>query len=306
RLGLAAVANCLDVVAELYGRLSGELTPERSFPPGFRLAEFTHVGSPLGERAAHACSPLIVADVVLQALNGEGSIDWPKTREVQLAPSDMTSVDVGRYQLYSRQGALGSLTSLDAERAHVRETAQRAATAAQALSDLQHEWAALEGNAERLLAKAEAFKHLTFDIERGVKRDLALDAARDGRAADASPLGSYGRAATQGSAGFNIASQRGRVGRDQGLRRRSLAQRRHGMPRPGWARLSALVLTGGVLAVLTIVAIQKFWPPDPTVEVAPPQAVVAEPEPTDVEQAPPEPQNDVARQRAALDAPPNQ
>src|SRR5687767_6482804 len=85
RLALAAVANCIDVVSELYGRVSSALTTERAFPPGFRLADFTQVGSPLDERTAYPCSPLLVADVVLQALNGEGPIDWPKTKEVLLA-----------------------------------------------------------------------------------------------------------------------------------------------------------------------------------------------------------------------------
>ena len=53
----------------------------------------------------------------------------------------------------------------------------------QALVELQREWAELEGAAERLLTKGEAFQHLTLEMERGVKRNLALDAAatRDGR-----------------------------------------------------------------------------------------------------------------------------
>jgi hypothetical protein len=65
----------------------------------------------------------------------------------------MTSTDAGRYQLYSRQGVLGSLMSLDAERAQVHQTAQRATAAAQALIDLQREWGELQEAAERLLTK---------------------------------------------------------------------------------------------------------------------------------------------------------
>src|SRR5262245_6850991 len=180
RLAFDAVANCLDVVAELSGRVSSALTPDRSFPVGYRLADFTHVGVPLEERAAYQCSPLLVADVVTQALNGEGPVDWPKAKEVVLAPAEMTLVDVSRYQLYSRQGALGSLASLDQDRARAQQAAQRATAASQALLELQQEWAELEATAERLLAKGEAFQHLTLEMERGIKRDAALDSVREG------------------------------------------------------------------------------------------------------------------------------
>lgn len=308
RLPLAAVANCLDTVSELYGRVSSALTAERAFPASFRLADFTHAGSPLDERVAHACSPLVVADVVLQALNGEGPIDWPKTKEVLLVPGEMTSADASRYQLYSRQGVLGSLVSLDAERARLLETAQRATTAAQTLTELQHEWAELEGSAERLLTKAEAFKHLTFEIERNVKRDRALD-ARDGRADgnQAAPaleaLGSYERAHHQGSAGFRVAAQRGRVGYDA-PRRRNPSRSQRGVARPIWGRV-ALVLTGVVVAVLAGYAVERFWVRESAVESGPPTAVV-ESQPDNGEQQTP-PESDVARERAALDAPlPNQ
>jgi hypothetical protein len=101
RLALHAVANCLDVVAELHGRVSSALTPDRAFPAGFRLGDFKHSGTPLDERAAYHCSPLLVADVVLQALNGEGPVEWAKSKEVLLIPAEMTPADVGRDQRYS-------------------------------------------------------------------------------------------------------------------------------------------------------------------------------------------------------------
>lgn len=309
RLAFHAVANCLDVVAELYGRVSSALTPERSFPAGYRLADFTHVGAPLGERAAYQCSPLLVADVVAQALNGEGSIDWSKAKEVLLAPAEMTSVDVGRYQLYSRQGVLGSLASLDLDRARAQQATQRATAASQALLALQQEWAELEETAERLLAKGAAFQHLTLEMERGVKRDVALDAARDTRAegqrgapVEAGGVGPYGHAQYQASAGFRTAVQRGRTGYE--ARRRSSPQERHWVPRSGWMRVLALVFTGVFVAVAAIFATQTWWRPAEEAVVAAPPANVVEPEPQPgvEEQKPP----DVASERAALDAQPNQ
>jgi hypothetical protein len=308
RLALHAVANCLDVVAELYGRVSSVLTPDRAFPAGFRLADFKHSGSPLDERAAYQCSPLLVADVVLQALNGEGPVDWGKSKEVLLTPAEMTSADVGRYQLYSRQGLLGSLASLDLDRVRLQQTAQRAATAAQSLIELQHEWAELEGSAQRLLARGEAFKHLTFDVESAVKRDRRLGAGADGRSEDqqAGPIveGAGERPHYQVPQGFRLGSSRGRAGYDAASRRRSAAQLRHGLRPSGLGRLSALVLTGAVLAVAAIFAVQRWRAPEPTVAAAPPPPAATESDSRQTEQPPPE--NDVARERAALDASPNQ
>jgi len=310
RLAFHAVANCLDVVAELYGRVASVLTSDRSFPVGYRLADFAHVGVPLEERAAYQCSPLLVADVVTQALNGEGSVDWPRVKEVVLAPAEMTVADVGRYQLYSRQGVLGSLASLDLDRARAQQAAQRATAAAQSLVELQQEWAALEATAQRLLAKGEGFQRVTLEMERSAKRDVTLDAARDGRAdaqqgaptLDTSGHMPYGRAQYPGSTGFRSASQRGRVGYD--VRRRSSSQQRHWVPRSGWMRVSALVLTGGVLAFVAIFAAQKLRSTEHSVVAEPPPQAVIEPEQQHGEQEQKLP--DVVSERAALDAPANQ
>lgn len=310
RLAFYAVANCLDVVAELYGRVSSALTSDRSFPVGYRLADFAHIGAPLDERAAYQCSPLLVADVVTQALNGEGSVDWPRVKEVVLAPAEMTSADLGRYQLYSRQGVLGSLASLDLDRARAQQAAQRATAAAQSLVELQQEWAALEATAQRLLAKGEVFQHLTLEMERGAKRDVTLDAARDGRAEaqqgaptlEASGHAPYGRAQYPGSAGFRIGSQRGRAGYD--ARRRSSSQQRHWVPRSSWMRVSALVLTGVVLAVVAVFAAQRLRSTEHSVVAAPPPQAVIEPEQQHGEQEQKLP--DVVSERAALDTVPNQ
>jgi hypothetical protein len=305
------VANCVDVVAELYGRVSSALTPDRAFPAGFRLADFKHSGSPLDERAAYQCSPLLVADVVLQALNGEGPVDWAKSKEVLLTPAEMTSADVGRYQLYSRQGLLGSLASLDLDRTRALETARRAATAAQSFIELQQEWAALESSAQRLLAKGEAFKHLTVEVDSAVNRDRKLGPGGGGRAeapsvgpspgfAGAEP---YERPHYRMPQAFRIGSSRGRVGYDAANRRRSAAKQRHGQQRSGLGRL-ALVLTGGLLTVGAYYAVQRWWSTEPTIAAVVPEPSVTEPERQQPEQQPPE--NDVARQRAALDQLPNQ
>ena len=301
RLPLHTVSNCLDVVTELYGRVCSGLTSDRSFPIGYALADFRNDGSPLEEKAAHECSPLLVADVVLQALNAEGPIDWPNTREVLLAPEEMTATDVNRYQLYSRQGALGSLASIDSDRARVKQTAHRATTAAKILVELQREWAELEGVAERLLTKGQAFQHVTLDMERGSKRDVALDAARsryrrteEKQVEGAEPHGEPS----------SFRTQRARVGYGAAFRRRDAAKEAPWLSGSGWPRVVALVLAGTLVAVAALYAAQRFLP-ELAVASAPPQAVV-EPEPQQGEQTPVPPESDVARERAALDALPDE
>jgi hypothetical protein len=311
RLAFHTVSNCLDIVSELYGRVCAGLRPDRSFPTGYRLANFTHDGPPLEQKAAYQCSPLLVADVVLQAVNREGSIDWQNTKELLLNPEEMLASDVGRYQLYSRQGLLGSLASIDADRAHVQQTAQRATAAAQALVELQREWAELEGSAERLLMKGEALQHLTLEVERSVKRNLALDAAptRDGRVKSqppapipmlaASARALHGREHRQES--LRIGS--GRAAR--AMRDRNVPKQRHWLRGAGWAGVSAAVVLGSLLIFIAIVAVQKFVLPDLTVAPAPSQAVSG-PEPQDGQQVAEQPEDDVAKERAALDALPDE
>lgn len=307
RLPFHTVSNCLDAVSELFGRVCSDLTPDRSFPSGYRLADFTHNGPPLEERAAYQCSPVLVADVVLQALNGEGPIDWSKTRELLLTPEEMLAADVSRYQLYSRQGSLGSLASIDTDRAHVHQTAQRATTAAQALVELQREWAALEGVAERLLTKGEAFQHLTLEMERSVKRNQALDAAAHNGRAKSQQQGPLLATSARGLHGREqpLRSGSGRVGRAAAMRGRNALKQRHWLRGSGWAGVSVAVLIGSVLVLVAVVAAQKYWRPELTVEPVPPQ-VVLEPEPQEGVQGLEQPEDDVAKERAALDALPDE
>jgi hypothetical protein len=292
------------------------LTPERSFPVGFRLADLAHTGSPLDERMAHQCSPLLVADVVLQALNGEGSIDWANTRQLLLAPGEMLAADVSRYQLYSRQGVLGSLASIDQERTQLHEMARQTNSAAEALADVLREWATLQAAAEKLLAKMDALKHLTTEMEGSVKRDLSLGAAGApdalaGGKESASTKEEAGRAAyaryyhksAVGNAAFRFGS-RARAG--QPVRARSSREQRHWVRGSRWVNASAAVVIGGVLALLGFVAFQKLRLPEVAEEAAPAPAVVVEAEQQDGEQALEQPPNDVAKERAALDALPEE
>jgi hypothetical protein len=311
RVAFNAVSNCVDAVSELYGRVCSGLTPERSFPIGFRLTDFAHTGSPLEERTAYQCSPLLVSDVVLQALNAEGPIDWATTRQVLLAPGEMIAADLSRYQLYSRQGVLGSLASIDTERAEVHQMARQQTMAAEVLAEVRHEWEALQGAADRLLTKVEAFKNLTEETERSVKRDLSLGVGggRDSRmegTESASATEEPGRVAYERyrkSAAGNAAALRfglrARAGRQGSVRsRRSRGSR--------WVSASVLVVFGSLLAVLVVFTVQRFLLPELAPEAAAPASVFVGPEHQDGEEELEQPENDIARERAALDASPDE
>jgi hypothetical protein len=316
RVALHTVANCVDVVSELYGRVSSALTAERSFPVGFRLADLAHTGAPLDERTAYPCSPLLVADVVLQAVNGEGSIDWANTRQVLLAPAEMLAADISRYQLYSRQGPLGSLASLDLQRVEVQQLARATSTAAEGLADVRQEWAALQVAAERLLSKMDALKRQTTDIDDSVKRSLSLGAedppagGADGDGAAAAgeagraPYERYYYKGAAGSAAFSSLS-RARSGQPRS-RARGSREQRHWVRGPRWVSASVMVVVGALLAVGGFVALQKFRVSEVAQDAVPGSAVVVEADQTDGEEALEQPPNDVAKERAALDALPEE
>lgn len=314
RVAFHAVANCVDAVSELYGRVCSALTPERSFPVGFRLTDLAHTGSPLDERMAYQCSPLLVADVVLQALNEEGSIDWANTRQLLLAPGEMLAADIGRYQLYSRQGSLGSLVSLDLERAQLHQLAQQTSTAAEALADVRQEWATLQAAAEKLLSKMGTLKHLTTDMEGSLKRDLSLGAAGvpDGLAggketvstkeeAGRATYAPYYQKSAVGNAAFRFGS-RAIAGRQRAIRSKSSREQRHWVRGSRWVNASMAVVIGGLLALLGVVAFQWLRLPEVAEEAVLAPTVVVEAEQQDGEQALEPPPNDVAKERAALDA----
>ena len=112
-----------------------------------------------------------------------------------------------------------------------------------------------------------------------------------------------GREHYRPGAAFAVATQRGRVG-NQTFRRRHAAKQASWLG-SGWIRVLALIFAGSVVAVVVVAAMQRFLEPDLALESAPSQAVV-EPEQQEAAQEAVHPENDVAKERAALDAPPNQ
>jgi hypothetical protein len=200
-LPMHTVANCIDIVSEVYGNVTALLKADRTLPLGYRLAQYAYSGIPLDERLEHQCSPLLLADVMMQGLSSEGTIDWHAAKPFSFAPAELLAADIRRYQLYTAQGTLGSLVSLDERRAEIDESVRQTVAAAGVANELQAEWGSfiklLDGGIDGLAEKASAFRRVIDDIERVAQRNQKLQpgplAARSPFAdagAEADPSGS--------------------------------------------------------------------------------------------------------------------
>jgi hypothetical protein len=314
RLPLHTVANCVDIVSEIYGGVRSALSAERSFPAGYHLRDYEYRGAPLAERLAHQSSPLLLADVLLQALNNEGVFAEGGAKQLTLAPEEVLAADLGRYQLYSAQGALQSLRSLDRDRSQLLELTKHAASASATIDELHNEWSSLQqtiGNgAARVLERSEALRRLAGAMERAVEEHLSLTPhARSGYRADGLAEPSATRGSAPADAGIRIKGRAALPSRDlrsaAGHARRRVRRDEASLPR--WATMLGYGLVGVAIAVLLFVSVRDHLPAGQNVLVE--SVPVVAPEDSldgEQQQAVQQQQNDVASQRAALDASPEQ
>ncbi len=311
RLPMHGLANCVDIVSEIFGGVRSALSRERSFPVGYRLSDYQYRGAPLEERLAHQSSPLLLADVLMQAVNNEGVFAGGAASQVTLASEEVIASDVSRYQLYSAQGALESLRSLERDREQLVAMTKYATFAAATVEELQGEWASLQqaigGGAARMLAKGEALRKLAGDLERAVDEHLALTpgSAAEHRPDGALPITTSRRtaAATAGMAAHGRAAvPRDLRGSASQSRRR--ARRNDAVAMPRWAAMLGYGLVGVAVAALVFISVRDLLPGHESVVV---ESLPAElPEAYPVSEQEHEQQSDVARERAALDALPDE
>jgi hypothetical protein len=308
-----ALANCVDIVSEIFGGVCSALRPERSFPPGYRLSHYEYRGAPLEERVAYQSSPLLLADVLLQGVNNEGCFAGAGAKQLNLTSGEMIAADVSRYQLYSAEGALESLLSMEKDRGQVLELTKYATSAAATLGDLQNEWSSLEeaigSGAARVLAKSEALRKLAGDMERAVEEHLSLNVQSpgeyrlDGPAEDLPTEGRLGPTPP----GIVIQGRAQSASRD--MRGTAYARRRprRGEPvrLPRWVAVLGYGLVGVALAFLLVVAGREMWPAESTVLESAPVGSPAGESVSEKSAGQPQ-QSDVARERAALDALPEE
>jgi hypothetical protein len=311
RLPMHSLANCVDIVSEIYGAVRGVLSSERSFPVGYRLSDFEYRGTPLEERLAHQSSPLLLADVLMQAMNGEGVFAGADAKQLTLASEEVIAADVSRYQLYSAQGALEPLLSIERDRSQLLEMSKYAAAAAAALDELHHEWSALQqalGNgAARVLGKSEALHKLAGDMERAVEEHLSLtDSPRDFRVDGPTALATQERHAPS-NARLSLqarSSSAARAMRASVVDARRRARRNEAIGLPRWVAVLGYGLVGAAVALLLFVSVRDMLPARQSVLVESPVALPADGLGSEDGDAAQPQANDVAKERAALDAAP--
>jgi len=315
-LPMHTVANCVDIVSEVYGNVTGLLDADRRFPAGYRLSQYAYSGAPLDERLEHQCSPLLLADLMMQGLGAEGALEQQHGKPLSFAPAELLAADVGRYQRYTTQGALGSLLSLDGRRAEVDESVRQTVAAAGLANDLHAEWQAfrqsMDEGVARLAAKTSAFRAFTGDMERVAERNQKLGS------------GAPAAQSTFADGGSELARRRDGhewPAREQAIARgrpRGQFRRRTGQSTQQWilgVRPSLSTWTYALVAVVAAAGLAfalKLWlgdnaPTDERNALDTPAEVLPPPASASVEEgahAPLEPRRpDVASERAALDAP---
>ena len=321
QLPTQSVSNCVDIVSEIFGGVCSALNRARSFPVGYRFADYVYQGAPLSDRLAHQCSPLLLTDVLRQALHNEGSFQGAGVKQLTLAPGEIIAADVERHQLYFGQGSVGSLLAADRARAQVQETVRQNATAAALLAELQSEWLSLQATitdgASEIIRKGQVLQRAVGDVERAVERDRHLHPAAEnyagrleggptvdpdgGRNLEATAMGHYGPAIGARAAPFS--RNRGPLarGRLQARGKRSLRSRR-------WAGVLAGLIGVGI-AVLVVFALRQLLPSSTSTLTETTTEPTSVPSPTTLPEgeaahdAEP-PRTDVASERAALDAAP--
>jgi len=321
QLPTQSVSNCVDIVSEIFGGVCSALNRARSFPVGYRFADYVYQGAPLSDRLAHQCSPLLLTDVLRQALHSEGSFQGAGAQQLTLAPGEIIAADVERHQLYFGQGSVGALLAADRARAQVQETVRQNATAAALLAELQSEWLALQATitdgASELIRKGQALQRVVGEVECAVERDRHLYPSAEnypgrlegGSAVDfdgernleATATGHYGPAIGARAASFARNRRPLARGRLQARGKRSIRPRR-------WAGLLAALIGVGI-AVLVVFALGQLLPSSTSTLTEATTEPTSVPSPTTLPEgeaahdAEP-PRRDVASERAALDAAP--
>lgn len=319
-LPMHTVANCIDIVSEVYGNVTALLKADRTFPPGYRLAHYAYSGAPLDERLEHQCSPLLLADVMMQGLSSEGAIDWHAAKPFSVAPAELLAADIRRYQLYTAQGALGSLVSLDERRAEVDESVRQTVAAAGVANQLQAEWSSfiklLDGGIDGLAEKVSAFRRVTDDMERAAERNqklraspLAAGSPFADAGAEADPLRSRRPAGTHE---WPVREQTPvRTGRTHKSARRRVGPARGVFGLRLRPETWAYALAGAAAAVALVFGLRIWFARDLAANderdaLEPPAEVQPLPPSGDPVHETPEPRkSDVASERAALDEAPD-
>src|SRR5690606_1952434 len=297
------------------------------FASDFRLGSYTYAR---GTEAAldTRCSPVVLLDVLMQGMKGQGALRWKPGRPIFIGPDGFDDgAELDAHLFYFGSGAPGSIVRFDQERERIARLTRQLAAAADRADRLQREWEAYQSTmAEHLpslLSGGAELRSLVEELERLNAAAGAIPAARPGFALS-------GRADGRDRAGAGdrievsrrLPSERGTV---TSLRPREHAagpfgRARHAQRRRRGFRPNArLMMLGGgalactTLAVLALVFVLDGRPPESAaaeahVPIETPadlpvdESVPAEPAESRSDEPTRPPPTDVVRERAAIDA----
>lgn len=326
-LPMHVAASCIDLASQIFGHLTAFLRPDDRFASEFKLGNYGHGGGAIADLIDAKCSPLLLLDVLMQGMKGQGALGWKPGRPIFIDPAKLDDDgQLDSHLLYFKSGASGSLLRFDRERDRIGRLTQQLLAAADCADRIQEEWLSYQSLInERLpstVKRGTDLRNLIEELEQLSEAADSIPVARPrymlSKRADMPHIAEQriGDAERAPAEPASIASVRKRYASPAPFgRRHHHSERRHRRFR---LSLPHTMLIGGAvaLATITIFALQFFLDLDDS----PPESAVAEPlapaespavpraeqsaplEAGDVrdENATALPPRDVARERAAL------
>lgn len=186
-LPLHVAANCMDLVAQVVGHLKSLLGPGNSVDRNFRLANYAYNGD-LSESAIEArCSPLLLLDVLLQGLNGQGSLSWKGRKPIFLDAARLArDEDVDKHLFYFGKGTPAVQLKLERDREKLKDLTRQLALVASYADQVQDEWlsyqAAMQERLPAMASRGTELRDLIEEVERLTETADRIEASPRGAA----------------------------------------------------------------------------------------------------------------------------
>ena len=163
---LHTATNWISHVGEIATNLRTKLKPNNTLPKGFRLKEFTYE-SLRSDLLTHQCSPLLRADLLLQATHRTGKFEHRDSFTFGNRDFPVDSA-ISDHLLYTGSDEF-AIQALDIERERLAELAETARHAAALAASEQKNWLAFQKGTQREL---EAFSDRKTDFDAVLERLL--------------------------------------------------------------------------------------------------------------------------------------
>lgn len=170
-LPVLVAANCIDLVSQIVGHLKSQLGPDNSVGRNFRLADYTYNGDLSESVIARPCSPLLLLDVLMQGLNGQGALAWKGRRPIFIDSARLTrEEEIDKLLFYFGKGTPGAQLRLERDREKLKRLTRQLAHAASYADQVQDEWLSYQSLMQQRLpamaARGTELRDLIDEVER--------------------------------------------------------------------------------------------------------------------------------------------